>query len=280
MIQATVEAANAETLTNRNDVILLSGNGTSNKTAAMLEVTNNRVHFVGIDPCNRKMGARAQISNSGTGAATDVSMIKITGSGCSFRNLKLANTWTAAENLYCVSDQGSNNYFENVDIENLGSAHLTNASAASLDYCGAEGIFVNCTIGAHSVLHAVASGQDMLVGAEKASGSGLWDHCRFQAWANAATHCHIRVGASGINSSVLDFEDCIFQNRGTAGGGGLALTAVVATSATLGGRLLFSYPRIDGSADLATSAAGATGVFVVSPVISTAASDCVAIQSS
>jgi hypothetical protein len=207
-------------------------------------------------------------------------MIKITGTGCSFRNLKIANGYTAAENVYGVWDNGANTYFENCDIENLGASHLTNASAASLNYSGTEGIYKNCTIGVHSLLHTVASGQEMLIGGTSTCGSGLFDNCRFQAWSSAATHTFIRAGASAINSSVLDFEDCILQNRGTAGGGGVALTAAVATSATLGGRLLFSFPRIDGAADLATSAGGATGVFVVSPVIAAAASDCVAIQSS
>lgn len=79
MVQPTIAGAYAASVTNRNDVIFVSANGTSNKVTEMLLVDKNRTHFVGLDPVGRKIGARSLISNTGAGAATDVSMVKITG---------------------------------------------------------------------------------------------------------------------------------------------------------------------------------------------------------
>jgi hypothetical protein len=274
----SVESALAQTQSNNDDVIVLGGH-TSNKTTAMLTVSNSRVHFVGMGGHGRLMGSRAQISNTSAGADTDVSMVKITGTGVSFHDIKFANTWTNANNLYCVSDQGANTYFENCDIENLGSAHLTNASAASLDACGSESIFENCTIGVHSLKHTVAAGQEVLIGASKASGSMMFRHCRFQAWTSQTDHVFIHAGASAINSSVIDIEDCIFQNRGSVASGGATMAVAISTNASPGGRILVSYPRVDFSCSaVATSAVGATGVCVVAPVASGTASDIIAHQ--
>jgi hypothetical protein len=281
MIQASVELANAATLTNRNDVIFLSANGTSNKVAAMLTVANNRVHFVGLDPNGRKRGARCLVSNTGAGAATDYAMVKVTGTGCSFHNISFKNNWTVAQNVSSVWDKGSNTFFENCDIESLGSAHLTNAAASSLKLEAVESEYKNCTIGQSTLLATVASGQQMLIsGDSQISARCIFESCLFQAWTSQITHVFIRAAAASINSSQHTFNDCIFSNRSTAGGGGVELTAAVATSATLGGRLNFGFPRIFGAADLATSAGGATGVFVVSPVLAAAASDCIGVQAS
>lgn len=281
LLQSTVEAAYALTVTDRNDVILVSSNGTSNKVEAMLTVSNNRVHFVGLDPVSRKRGARCLISNTGTGAATDYAMVKVTGTGCSFQNISFKNNWTVTENISSVWDRGATAFFENCDIESLGSAHLTNAAACSLKLDAIESEYKNCTIGQQTLLCTVASGQQMLIsGATPRSARCLFDKCLFQTWTSQITHAFIRAAAASIDSANHLFNDCIFSNRSTSGGGGVELTAAVATSVTLGGRLNFAYPRIFGAADLATSAGGATGVFVVSPVLAAAASDCVGVQSS
>lgn len=280
MIQPTALAANALTVSNRNDIIFLSANGVSNKVASMLTVANNRVHFIGLDPVDRKRGARSLISNSGAGVAGDVSMIKVTGTGCSFRNISGKNNWTVAQNLSALLDDGANTYFENCDFENLGSAHLTNANAASLILAGIESIYKNCTIGQQTLLATVASGQQMLIKAgTHISARAIFEKCLFQSYTSQITHAFIRAATASIDSGQHNFIDCEFVNRSTVASGGVELTAAVATSTTLGGRLNFSFPRIFGAAKLATGVL-ATGVFVISPVLAAAAADCVAVQAS
>ena len=278
-IYATVAEAYDAATTNSNDVILLDGWSTSHKVASMLTISKSRLHFVGMDGSGRKIGTRTLISNTGAGVAADVAMVKITGTGCSFRNIAFKNNWTVAQNVSSILDDSVQSYFENCDIESLGSAHLTNAAAASLIINGVESVYKNCTIGQQTLLATVASGQQVLISASN-SARNIFEKCLFQTWTSQITHCFIRAAASSIDSSQHTFIDCEFVNRSNAGGGGVELTAAVATSATLGGRLNFSFPRIFGAADLATAAAGATGVFVVSPVLAAAASDCVGVQAS
>ena len=275
----TIAAAYAATTTNNNDVILLDSH-TAHLLTEMLEVKKSRVHFVGMAGAGRKLGARSRIEVTGAGVANDVSLIKVTGTGTTWHNLKIVNAFTVAENLYGFTDQGSNTYMEYCDIENLGSAHLTNANAASFNCSGGEGIYKECNFGVYTLQHTAVSGQEVLLGATSRCGGNIFDHCFFRSWTTQITHVFVRAGAAAINSSIVNFEDCIFNNRGTVASGGVTLTAAVATNSGLGGRICFSYPRIDGCADLATSAGGCTGCFVVSPVTSTAASDCISIQCS
>lgn len=267
MIQATVAAAYAGTLTNRNDVIFLSANGTSNKVASMLTVANNRVHFIGLDPNGRKIGSRSMISNSGTGAAADTAMIKVTGTGCSFHNISLKNNWTVTENLSAVCDWGIQTYWENCDIESLGSAHLSNANAASLILGGNECIYKNCTIGQGTLLVTSTAGQQLLIQNRGSSGTkstrSRFDSCRFQAYTSDTTHVFVRAGANSIDRSCT-FDSCEFDNITATSSALLAVAIMV--PATVGGAINVAYPRIYNTTNVASSAVGNTLVQLVAPV--------------
>jgi hypothetical protein len=282
MIQPTVAAAYAKAVTNRNDVIFISANGTSNKVTSILPIAKNRVHFVGLDPNNRKIGSRSMISNSGAGAATDTDMVKITGTGCSFHNLSFKNNWTVAENLSSVCDWGVQTYFENCDIESLGSAHLSNANAASLMLGGNECIYKNCTIGQDTLLVTSTGGQQLLIQNRGTSATkstrGYFENCRFQSYTSDTTHVFVRAGANAIDRDVT-FNSCEFSNI-LAATSAATLAVAMATASTVGGEIHVEFPRIFGATNLATSAVGATGVYVVSPVLAAAASDCVGVQAS
>jgi hypothetical protein len=268
MFQSTIAAAYAKTVSNRNDFILIPANGTSSKLASMLTVANNRVHFLGLDPVGRKIGARSLISNSGAGAATDTAMIKVTGTGVSFRNLSMKNNWTVAENLAAMCDWGIESYFENCDIESLGSAHLTNAGAASLILGGNEAQYKNCTIGQDTLLVTSTAGQVLLIqnrgsAAVKAT-RGRFDNCRFQTWTNDTTHVFVRAGANSIDRDIT-FEDCEFAAAQQASGA-VTLAVAFATHASVGGAINIAYPRIFGATNAATNAVGNTGILLAAPV--------------
>ena len=273
--------AYAATQSNNNDVIVLD-NHTSHKVTSMLTVSNSRVHFMGFDGGGRKIGARTLISNTGTGAATDVAMVYVTGTGCSFRNISFKNNWTVAQNLYSVKDWGIQTYFENCDVENLGSAHLTNASAASLNLGGNECIYKNCTIGQDTLLVTSTAGQQILISNRGSSSTkstrSRFEDCRIQSYTSDTTHVFVRAGANAIDRSVT-FDDCEFDNNLTATSAA-TLAVAAATDASVAGELHFSYPKIYGASNLATAAVGNTSVYVVSAVLGAAASDCVAVQAS
>jgi len=282
MIQATAQAAFDCTVTNRNDVIFLSANGTSNKVTEMLLVDHNRVHFIGLDPVNRKIGARSLLSNTGAGAATDVAMVKVTGTGCSFRNISFKNNWTVTENVSSVLDWGIQTYWENCDIEALGSAHLTNNAAASLKLGGNECIYKNCTIGQDTLLVTSTGGQQLLVtnrgSASTKSTRCRFENCLFQSYTSDTTHVFARFAATSVDR-YISFDNCEFVNT-VIGTSAVTLAVAIATDAGVAGSVNVAFPKVFGASNLATSAVGATGVFVASPVMAAAASDCVAVQSS
>lgn len=267
MFQSTIAAAYACTVSNRNDIILIPANGTSSKLASMLTVANNRVHFVGLDPVGRKIGARALISNSGAGVAADTAMIKITGTGCSFRNISFKNNWTVAENLASVCDWGIQTYWENCDIESLGSAHLTNELAASLILGGNECIYKNCTIGQDTLLVTSTAGQQLLIQNRGTAGvkstRSRFDNCRLQSYTSDTTHVFVRAGAYSIDRDVT-FEDCEFVNTVNATSA-VTLAMAFTASATVGGGMNIAFPRIFGATNIATGAA-ATAILLVAPV--------------
>ena len=268
--------AYAATQSNNNDVIVLAGH-TSHKLTSMLTVDKNRVHFIGLDGGGRKIGARALISNTGVGAATDYAMIKITGTGCSFRNIKFANNWTVAQNVSSVWDYSNNSYFENCDIESLGSAHLTNASAASLICQGVESIYKNCTIGQQTLLTTSTNGQALLFGATTATRTTrcIFENCYLQGWSSDTGFALVRAIAGALDSSRILFKNCDFINRATYGGGGVAGLVAVVAAASFGGAIDLASPNIFGAAKPSTS----TGVFCIAPVV-TGTTTAVGVQTS
>jgi hypothetical protein len=276
-----VAAAYDAAITNSNDVIALSAY-TSHQVTSMLAVSKNRIHFIGMEGGGRKIGSRTLISNTAPGAATDVAMVDLTGStGCTFRNISFKNNWTVAENLYAVKAWGIQTYFENCDIENLGSAHLSNADAASLALGGNEVIFNNCTIGQDTLLVTSTAGQVVTVTNRGTTATKAtrcrFDNCRFQTYTSNTAHVFVRAAATSIDRD-LSLNHCEFANTGTYATSGVDLAQAVATATTVAGAVNVAYPAIFHCDNL--SAAGATGVFVVSPVLGAAASDCVGVQAS
>ena len=256
--------AYAATTSNNNDIILLDAH-TSHKLAAMLTISNNRVHFFGMDGGERLEDQRTLISNTVAGAATDTAMIKITGTGVTFRNIKFANNFTVAQNLYCVDDQGVDTLFKNCTIQNLGSAHLTNNAAASLRLASDTALYKECTLGQDTLKVTSTGGQQVLI---KANGAAVarrvcFKDCQFQAFTSDTTHVFVRVSANGDIDRYIRFLNPDFMNFNfDASNGGAQLAVAVATPAGLvSGGLLFRAPSGLFATKLSTNAVGNAGVY-------------------
>jgi hypothetical protein len=243
----------------------------------MLTVAKNRVHFFGFDGGGRIADQRCLISNTGAGAATDTAMVKVTGTGVTFRNIKFANNWTVAQNLYSVDDQGTQCLFENCSFENLGSAHLTNASAASLRLSGDTNIYKHCTIGQDTLKVTSTAGQQMLVKAgtdgSTAARRVVFENCIFRSYTSDTTHVFIRVSANGDIDREITLINPVMNNFNfDASNGGALLAVAVATPAGLvSGGLHIVNPSFLFATKLATNAVGNAGVYVSSNTQSTAA---------
>jgi hypothetical protein len=145
---------------------------------------------------------------------------------------------------------------------------------------GNECIYKNCTIGEDTLLTTSTAGQQLLIQnrgttATKSTRS-RFDNCRFQSYTSDTTHVFVRAGANSIDRDIT-FEDCEFANV-LGATSAVTLAVAVATDASVGGSINIGYPRVFGATNVATSAVGNTGVYLVAPV--NAASDAGMVQAS
>ena len=140
----SLSSAYDQTVTGRNDVILLSPD--THTLTAMLDVSKNRVHFIGVDfRGGYGMGARAKVSLGVTTAATDIATMQNTGVGNTFTSIKFMNSNTVAEGIYCVAEGGEYTvyshceFYKDTDLDVTGAAEVLNN--------GDSVQWLNCTIG-------------------------------------------------------------------------------------------------------------------------------------
>lgn len=259
---------------NNNDVILLDSN-TSHKVTEMLTVSQRKVHFIGMSGTNSRLtNQRCMISNTGAGAATDTAMIKVTGYGCTFKNIAFKNNWTVTENLYCVDVNGGDyNTFENCTFHNLGSAHLTNNAAAALALNGAsDSEFINCTIGHDTSKVSSTGGQVCLIAG--ATDRTTFTDCMFRAYTSDTTHVFVNVTAEGSNILNL-FRNCAFVNY--VNQGCTLAVAMKTAAATNGDTVLDSRCFASGVTDFASNAVGNTNM-MMAWVVPTAGTSGIAVK--
>jgi hypothetical protein len=208
----TVQAAYDACTTNRNDVIFISGN-TSHTLSAMLTVSKNRVHFVGMGVGRRKYGLAAKVSMGVTTATTDVFAVKNTGVRNSFINIKFSNANTVTENVACFGEGGE--YTSFINCEFYDSTELDSDTHAEMVLNGDSAQFFDCTFG--SLADAVSGDKirpailltAATVAAGKVSRDVLFDGCKFWKQAGGTTTAMIKGAATDVER-VMEFHDCQF----------------------------------------------------------------------
>ena len=181
----SLASAYAETESNNNDVIILDGNSTHQLTS-MLTVSNNRVHFIGMDyllGIKRLYGQSSKINYADSIATADPFMIKVTGVRCSFRGIKFTNANTDAQVVGTVGAGGEYTYWENCEFYN--STNLTSDTVAELVLGADSDQFVNCTFGSLADLvdgdkiRPAVLVDGSVVGSVGTSRDILFDGCKF-----------------------------------------------------------------------------------------------------
>jgi hypothetical protein len=141
----TVAFALEQCTTNKDDVICLMGSSTHTLTE-MLDVSINRVHFVGVDGTfGRMYGQNAKISLGVTTAATDIATVQNTGIRNSFTNIKFVNSNTVTEGINCFAEGGEYTLFANCEFYK--STDLDVTTACEFLANGDSTQFVGCTFG-------------------------------------------------------------------------------------------------------------------------------------
>lgn len=212
-IYNTVAAAYAATTSNRHDVIVLSANA-AHAVTAMLDVSKNRVHFVGLGLRAGAfgMGARARITMGVTTAATDIAVMKNTGVGNTFRNIKFDSSNTKDESLYAVAEGGEYAIYENCEFYK--STDLDETGASELLMNGDSAQFIRCTIGssANEIVGAILRPCVLLTAtlSGKKCRDSIFSECIFlRKCGNTANRLVYGANATDVER-MLYFKDCLF----------------------------------------------------------------------
>lgn len=213
----SLASAYAATESNNNDVIILDGNSTHEITEQLI-VSNNRVHFIGLDyllGINRPYGQSSKI-NYADGIATALPFaVKNIGVRNSFRGIKFMNNNTDAQVVGTVGEGGEYAYYENCEFYN--STQLDSDTVAELVLGGDSPVFKNCVFGSladavsgDKIRPAVLVDGSVVTGGAGTTRDALFDNCRFWKKAGGTTTAMIKVAADADLERVMEIHDCQF----------------------------------------------------------------------
>ena len=258
--------ANDATESNNNDVIILDGNSTHTLTE-MLTVSNNRVHFIGLDyllGIHRKYGQRTKVHLAATATATNIATIEVTGVRCSFRGIKFTNSSTVDEGIYCFVDAGEYTFVEDCEIYKDTDLDVTGAAELLMNGDGSH--YKNCYIG--STVNAISGAilrPCVLLSRETITGKVardfMFEDCIFaRKCGNTGNRFVYGANATDVERMGL-FKNCIFWNTKLA-------SATPAQNVAFGNAQTEGYVLLHNCTSIgaATAMSTTTGVFIDSAV--------------
>ena len=268
----SLETAYDAAESNNNDVILLDGHST-HVIAEMLTVAKNRIHFIGMDGGGRLHGQGAKVQNTDGTAA--VSVIHVTGTRNTFRNIKFIQVDDDATSLQVLTEAGESSYYKNCSFIFGNVANLDETAAYEIKMSGDSTEFHECTIGADTLVTSGARAGVAFDVVTTASKSTVWKDCIFNVCTSSADFDFIRVVATSDLHFGHIFINCVMLATISNASGGITTTVAVDSADGLNaGNMLFVNPATN-----ATSFCDATyndNVKVIGP-IGTAATTGVAI---
>ena len=259
-------AAYAAAESNNNDVILLDANSTHVLTA-VLTITKNRVHFMGMDGGERlvQQGAKVQLG----GAIDAAYVVKDNGVRNSFRNIKfiMASTHANAKSVLQLGSEGG--LYKNISavfgvVNNLGATDTFEVIN------GADsGTFINCTFGADTLLTSAARA---VMSIDQVNGfefkSNIFKSCNFIISSSSSTAAFIRLSAVGDILFSNLFDRCNFVASVDSAGGAALAEAVQTGTGTVKGTLNFVSPGTFAVTNFTTATSGRNAaVYVIGPVL-------------
>ena len=204
---ASVATAYAKTTSGNNDVIFFIGGATGDTLSEALTWSNSYTHLIGLSSPLPGLGQRCRIQG---GATTDLtSILTVSGTGCIFANLQIAN-WTDADaDSGALVVSGDRNVFHNVFVAGMGHATPgARAGSYSLTLSGSENLFERCTIGLHTIIRASTNAEIIVSGGED---NRFWN-CEIISYSDTAGKLMVDVNDMDRR---LEFKDCLFFNMST-----------------------------------------------------------------
>jgi len=255
----TLSAAITAVADNNNDVIFIDGDSTVVETA-MVTLSKNRVHIVGINGVPGFLGQGAKVSCTLAATATNIATFKNTGVRNTISNIKFQNANTVNEGIYCVVEAGEYTRYFNVEIYK--NTDLDETTAAELVMNGDSSQFYNCVIG-DTVNIAVGAiiRPNVLLTREIISGKVardfIFDNCYFlRKCGSTANRFVYGAGATDVERMGL-FKNCLFWSAKLSSAIP-AQNVAFGASLTDGNVLLWDCVSINAATAMSTT----TGVFI------------------
>lgn len=199
---------------NNNDIILIDGDSTVVETA-MVNITKNRVHTIGMNGALGHYGQGAKISCALASGATNIATIQNTGVRNTFQGIKVINENTVAEGIYGFAEGGEFSRFLNCEFYK--STDLDVTGAAEFLHNGDSAQFYDCTFG--STANIIADNKirpNVLLTATlsgKKCRDSYFENCLFFSKAGGTEH----VAVYGANATdverMLMLNGCSFINN-------------------------------------------------------------------
>lgn len=216
-VHNTIASAYSAVTSNRHDVIYISANA-AHAQSSMLDISKNRVHFVGMSMRGGSlgMGARTRITMGVTTAATDLGVMQNTGVGNTFDNLKFDSSNTKAESLYSVVEAGEYSIYRSCEFYK--STDLDVTGAAELAMNGDSAQFIDCYIGstANETSGAIIRPNVLLTGgivSGKKCRDAIFKGCTLARKSGHADNNFV-YGANATDvERMLQFQNCVFFNN-------------------------------------------------------------------
>ena len=247
----SLESAYAAVTSNNNDVILLDGHS-QHVLEDMLTVAKNRVHFVGMDGGGRlvQQGARIDIETAATDAAATIT---VTGTRCTFRNIKVENSGTHTNSVSAMVDEGEGTLMKNCTIYKYTDLGETGVS----DFvCRSDcATYEDCQFGFDTLVQTAARPTFLVENSGSTKMKGLrMRNCTFISASTTADKIHFEVAstASLLFSNIV--ENCIFVNSINDSMSAIQATVAVASvSSLIEGMVLFTSPHCQAASFSTTS---------------------------
>lgn len=234
----TIYWAYAKCVSGNNDVVVIVGNGAATGSARLsvanaqvadptattgtLTWAKNATHLVGMC-APASVAQRARLAPP-TGVYTQATFgsgnfVVVTGSGCIFSNFSVFNGFsTGGVNQIAWTDNGSRNYYNNVNFGGAGdaaSAADTGSRSLKIGSGGSgENTFVGCTIGLDTVDRSVANASLEFAGATPRN---TFVGCTFPMRATAAGVLSVLGTGAACMDRWQRFDNCLFLNAMSSG---------------------------------------------------------------
>jgi len=263
----TIAKAYSVTTSNNHDVIVLSATS-GHSMSDELAVSNSRTHFFGLDAVVRDYGygSRSRVT-MGVTTGTAIAIIKNTGVGNTFSNIKFDSSDTLSTSLYSFAEGGEYTVINNCEIYK--STDLDQATAAELLMNGDSALVKNCTIGSLANQVTAARTNVLLTRttiAGKVARDVTFKDCLLWLKSSSATASHFHATTATDVERMLLIEDCKMivakLSSGTVG------DAIIVDAAQTEGEIIVVNSCNVNSTALGTT--GSVGIRYYGPEIATA----------